>query len=154
MTSPVMAGRRAAADDGRMHPLARTWIDDVLAGSPVARALGIEVLAARPEEVVLALPYRDDLTTVPGVLHGGVVATLVDVAGAAASASALTADDAATGGATTQLDVAYVGAATSELTATATVVRRTRSTTHSQVVVHDAGHQVVAMAQVTSRIFH
>ncbi|GAA1520405.1 PaaI family thioesterase [Nocardioides humi] len=137
-----------------MHPLARSWIDDVLAGSPVARALGIEVLDARPEEVRLGLAFRDDLTTVPGVLHGGVVATLVDVAGAAASASGLTTDDGATGGATTQLDISYVAAATGDLTATASVLSRTRSTTHSQVVVHDAGRQVVATAQVTSRIFH
>lgn len=137
-----------------MHTLARTWIDDVLAGSPVARALGIDVLRARPEEVVLGLAFRDDLTTVPGVLHGGVVATLIDVAGAAASASALTPDDGATGGATTELDIAYVSAATSDLRATATVLRRTRSTTHSQVVVRNSDEQVVAMAQVTSRVFH
>ena len=154
MTPEVMAGRPASYDHGRMHTLARSWIDDVLAGSPVARALGIEVVAAAPEEVILRLPFRDDLTTVPGVLHGGVVATLVDVAGAAASASGLTPGDAATGGATTQLDVSYAGAAGSDLTATATVLRRTRSATHSQVVVRDLGGEVVALAQVTSRIFH
>ncbi|WGX95180.1 PaaI family thioesterase [Nocardioides sp. L-11A] len=137
-----------------MHPIARTWIDDVLAGSPVARTIGIEVVSARAEEVVLALPFRDDLTTVPGVLHGGVVATLVDVAGAAASASGLGDADGATGGATTQLDVSYVSAASGDLRATASVLRRTRSTTHSQVVVRDTEERVVAMAQVTSRIFH
>ncbi|MCR1781974.1 PaaI family thioesterase [Nocardioides carbamazepini] len=137
-----------------MHTLARSWIDDVLAASPVARALGIEVVSARPEEAVLALAFRDDLTTVPGVLHGGVVATLVDIAGAAASASGLTPEDAATGGATTQLDVSYADAATTDLRATATVLRRTRFATHSQVVVRDTGDRVVALAQVTSRIFH
>lgn len=153
MTSQVMAGPCAVADHGGMHSLARTWIDDVLAGSPVARHLGIAVLSARSEEVRLGLAFRDDLTTVPGVLHGGVIATLVDVAGAAASASGLTADDGATGGATTQLDVAYVSAGTGDLVATATVLDRTRTTTHSQVVVRGVDGGVVATAQVTSRIF-
>ncbi|KAB2809115.1 PaaI family thioesterase [Pimelobacter simplex] len=153
MTSQVMAGPPVVAHHGRMHPLARTWIDDVLAGSPVARSLGIEVLDARPEEVRLGLAFRDDLTTVPGVLHGGVIATVMDVAGAAASASGLTDRDDATGGATTQLDISYVSAGTGDLVATATVLDRTRSTTHSHVVVRGADGRLVATAQVTSRIF-
>ncbi|TWG94790.1 uncharacterized protein (TIGR00369 family) [Nocardioides sp. J9] len=138
-------------------PVARHWIEDVLAASPIARHLGVTVLDAAPERVRLGLAFRDDLTTVPGVLHGGVVATLVDVAGAAASASGLTsadAEDGASGGATTHLSLAYLAAASSDLVATATVVHRTRSGTHSEVTVHDADDRLVASASVTSRIFH
>ncbi|NYI44424.1 uncharacterized protein (TIGR00369 family) [Nocardioides aromaticivorans] len=137
-----------------LDPLARQWIEGVLAASPIARHVGITVLDAGVDEVRLGLRFRDDLTTVPGVLHGGVVATLVDVAGASASASGLTSADAATGGATTHLDVAYLAVAGSDLVATAKVVHRTRTGTHTQVAVHDADHTLVATASVTSRIFH
>lgn len=137
-----------------LDELARQWIDGVLASSPIARHIGIVVLDAGADEVRLGLRFRDDLTTVPGVLHGGVVATLVDIAGASASASGLTAADAATGGATTHLNIAYLAVAGSDLVATAKVVQRTRYGTHTEVAVHDADHTLVATASVTSRIFH
>lgn len=138
----------------QLDPLAHQWIEGVLAASPIARHLGITVLEAGVDEVRLGLRYREDLTTVPGVLHGGVVATLVDVAGASASASGLTAADGATGGATTHLHVAYLAVAGSDLIATAKVVQRTRSGTHTEIAVHDADHTLVATASVTSRLFH
>ncbi|KRB78487.1 hypothetical protein ASE01_04285 [Nocardioides sp. Root190] len=145
-----MSVSESAAPDG----VARDWIEGVLAGSPVARSLGIEVLEVRVDRVRLGLAFRDDLTTVPGVLHGGVVATLIDVAGASASASGLTAGDGATGGATSHLSVAYLAPATSSLTVAATVRHRTRSGTHAEVEVRDAEERLVATATVTSRVFH
>lgn len=135
-------------------PLARLWIDQVIAGSPVSAALGVEIAEIAVDEVTLRIAFADELTTVPGVIHGGVVATLVDVAGAAASASALTADDGATGGATAHLTISYLAPAGSDLTARAKVVHRTRSGTQSQVEVRDAEDRLVATGQVSSRIFH
>lgn len=139
---------------GQLDPLAHQWIEGVLAASPIARHVGIVVLDAGVDEVRLGLRFRDDLTTVPGVLHGGVVATLVDIAGASASASGLTPADDATGGATTHLNIAYLAVAGSDLVATARVVQRTRTGTHTEVAVHDADHALVATASVTSRVFH
>lgn len=139
---------------GRLDPLAHQWIDGVLAASAIARHLGIVVLDADVDELRLGLRFRDDLVTVPGVLHGGVVATLIDIAGAAASASGLTTEDGATGGATTHLNIAYLAVAGSDLIATARVVQRTRTGTHTEVAVHDAHHTLVATASVTSRVFH
>lgn len=49
---------------------------------PFARALGIEWLGSAKEEVRARLPYRDELTTAGGILHGGVVMALADAAGA------------------------------------------------------------------------
>lgn len=143
-----------ADQSAQLDELAHQWIDGVLASSPIARHLGIVVLDAAVDEVRLGLRFRDDLATVPGVLHGGVVATLIDVAGASASASGLTSADGATGGATTHLTVAYLAVAGSDLVATAKVVQRSRSGTHTEVAVHDADHTLVATASVTSRIFH
>ena len=54
--------------------LARAWIDGVIAGSPVARHLGVEIVDATQDRVRVRLPYDDALTTVPGVIHGGVIA--------------------------------------------------------------------------------
>lgn len=136
-----------------MHSIAQQWIDGVLLASPVAKALGLSLAAAEVDEVTLALSYDDDLTTVPGVLHGGVVSTLVDTAGAAASASGLSADDDAKGGATTHLAVSYLAPAQTDLRATATVVHRTRSATLSEVRVRDAQGTLVATGQVHSRLF-
>ena len=44
--------------------------------------LGIRLVAATPERVVGELTVRDDLCTVPGILHGGVLMSLADTLGA------------------------------------------------------------------------
>lgn len=133
---------------------ARAWIDEVIASSPVAKAIGVEVVGAEVDQVRIRVAFDEHLTTIPGVIHGGVVATLIDIAGAAASATALTAADGATGGATAQLSVTYLAPATGDLEAVATVLHRTRSTTQSDVTVRAVGGDLVAAGQVTSRIFH
>lgn len=137
-----------------IDPQARFFIDAVIAGSPVAKALGIDVTTAEVDRVVVRIGFDDDLTTVPTVIHGGVVATLIDIAGAAASASGLTPDDAATGGATSHLAVTYLAPAQGDLEAVATVQHRTRSATQTEVSVRAAGGSLVAVGQMTSRIFH
>lgn len=136
-----------------MDPLARQWIDGVVAGSPVAKALGVEITDAEVDSVSIRLPYDDQLTTVPDTVHGGVVATLIDIAGAACSASGVTADDGATGGATTHLSVTYLAPGRGDLEAFGAVVHRTRSMTQTEVAVRDADGRLVATGQVSSRIF-
>ena len=68
---------------------ARYWIDNVVATSPVAATLGIAIAEAEPDRVLVALPFRPRNVTVGSIVHGGVIATLIDIAGAAASGSAL-----------------------------------------------------------------
>lgn len=133
---------------------ARAWIDHVIAGSPVGRALGVEVVSADVDSIRMRLAFDEELTTVPGTLHGGVIATLIDIAGAAASASGLTEEDGATGGATSHLSVTYLAPAQGDLEAVATVVHRTRSMTQTEVAVRTIGGDLVAAGQVSSRIFH
>lgn len=136
-----------------MHALARYWIDEVLARSPFATILGIEIPEAAPDRVVVRLPFRPDLATVGTVVHGGAIATLVDIAGAAASGSGIIDDDVA-GGATSQLDVAYLVAADGcDLFAEALVVQRSRSQTVSDVFVRDGKGRLIAKGMVTSRLF-
>ena len=50
------------------------------AAMPLARTLGLEPVAAAPEEVRARLAWSEDLCTAGGVLHGGAIMTLADSA--------------------------------------------------------------------------
>lgn len=136
-----------------MHVMARYWIDEVLAKSPFAAMLGIEIAQAEPNRVVVRLPFRTDVTTVGRIVHGGAIATLIDIAGAAASGSGIS-DDNVVGGATSHLDVAYLEAADGcELLAEALVIQRSGGQTVSDVFVRDGEGRLIAKGMVTSRLF-
>src|SRR5438067_912362 len=49
---------------------------------PFARATGVEITAAGPEEVEGRLEWAPERCTTAGVLHGGVLMTLADTVGA------------------------------------------------------------------------
>jgi 1,4-dihydroxy-2-naphthoyl-CoA hydrolase len=55
---------------------------DLLALMPFAQTLGVELLAADPDEVRSRLFWRERLCTAGGVLHGGVLMALGDSTGA------------------------------------------------------------------------
>jgi 1,4-dihydroxy-2-naphthoyl-CoA hydrolase len=55
---------------------------DVLAAVPFAGQLGVELAAATPEEVRGTMPWRAELCTVDGVLHGGALMSFADTLGA------------------------------------------------------------------------
>ena len=55
---------------------------DLLALVPFAQTLGVEVLAAGPDEVRSRLSWHERLCTAGGVLHGGVLMALGDSTGA------------------------------------------------------------------------
>ena len=58
---------------------------------PHARAIGMSVVDARPGHIWLRVPYADFLVGNPetGVIHGGVITTLLDNGGGAAVMTAL-----------------------------------------------------------------
>ncbi|MEU6040087.1 PaaI family thioesterase [Actinomadura sp. NPDC047616] len=56
--------------------------DDLLDAMPFARAVGIEIDAAAPEEVTGRLAWAPERCTAGGVMHGGAVMTLADSVGA------------------------------------------------------------------------
>ena len=55
---------------------------DLLALMPFAQTLGVELLAADPDEVRARLSWRERLCTAGGLLHGGVLMALADSTGA------------------------------------------------------------------------
>ena len=52
---------------------------------PLAKLLGVEFVSAAPEKVVARLKVREDLCTIPAVLHGGAVMAFADTLGGAAT---------------------------------------------------------------------
>jgi 1,4-dihydroxy-2-naphthoyl-CoA hydrolase len=52
---------------------------------PFAELLGIEVASASADEVVGEMTVREDLCTVPAVLHGGAIVAFADTLGAMAT---------------------------------------------------------------------
>lgn len=50
---------------------------------PLGATLGIAAHSVTPDEVVLSMPWRAELCTTGGVLHGGAVMALADSAGGA-----------------------------------------------------------------------
>jgi 1,4-dihydroxy-2-naphthoyl-CoA hydrolase len=52
---------------------------------PFAKLLGIELTAAAPERVTAQMLVREDICTVPAVLHGGALMALANTLGACAT---------------------------------------------------------------------
>jgi uncharacterized protein (TIGR00369 family) len=52
---------------------------------PLAKLLGVELVSAAPEKVVARLEVREDLCTIPAVLHGGAVMAFADTLGGCAT---------------------------------------------------------------------
>ena len=135
-----------------VHPLMVRWVHEVLLASPVARHLGIALVSLAPDRVVMSLPFVAHNVTLGAIVHGGVIATLADVAGAAASASGAP-GDMVRGGATANFTIHYLAPADGcELLAEAVVVKRSARQTTSDITVR-AGDAVVAKALLNSTIF-
>ena len=94
---------------------------DGLHSLPFAKLMGMQLVDIRPNEAVIKIEMRDDLSQPSGVLHGGVTSTLIDTAMAFAVRTHL-ADEEFT--ATIDLTVHYLRPHTTGVaTCTAKVVR-------------------------------
>jgi uncharacterized protein (TIGR00369 family) len=101
---------------------------------------------------VLRLPFREDLTNDGVYYHGGVIASVVDTAGAAAAWSNHDFDKGARAS-TISLSIQYVGACKkSDLVCSARTVRRGKELTFTEITAADADGNVVAHAVQTYRI--
>ena len=118
-------------------PTAPAALTARLSLSPQSRALGLQLIATEPD-VILKIPYRDDLVGEPdtGVIAGGVVTTLLDLACGWATALAL---DEPTSMATLDLRIDYMRPAEPgrDLFATAHCHKLTRSVAFLRGVAYD-----------------
>lgn len=134
-----------------MEPF-QSLVEGFIIGSPYARHLGIVGEAIEVDVVRVRLPYREPLTTIADVVHGGAIASLVDVAATAACWASPTVDPSARG-TTIGFSINYLNASrASDLVAAAEVIQRGRAIVVCDVHVRDAHDVVVARATVTYKL--
>ncbi|HET7652587.1 MAG TPA: PaaI family thioesterase [Acidimicrobiales bacterium] len=130
----------------------RAAVVKIMPATPFLKGLGIVFDRYEPDDVVLRLPFREDLTNDGVYYHGGVIASVVDTAGAAAAWSNHDFDKGARAS-TISLSIQYVGACkTSDLVCSARTVRRGKELTFTEITAADADGNVVAHAVQTYRI--
>lgn len=121
-------------------------------GSPYVGYLGMRIVEMGNGIATVELPYREELVTAGSVVHGGAVASLIDVAGMVAT----WADDevpANQRGSTVSLTVNYLAPAEkSDLRATARVLRRGRSLVYLDIEVANAAGSIVAKGLATYKL--
>jgi uncharacterized protein (TIGR00369 family) len=130
----------------------RQSIATMMPKTPFIGGLGIVFDRYEPDDVTLRLPFREDLTNDGTYYHGGVVASVIDTAGAAAAWSN---HDFTKGSraSTVSMSVQYVGACKkSDLLCHARAIKRGKELTFTEITATDADGAVVAHAVQTYRI--
>lgn len=120
--------------------------------SPLGGLLGIEIEMIEVDRAKLRLPFRDAVTTVGDVVHGGAISALID---SAATAAAWSGADLSQNprGTTIALTVNFVAAARGQtIVADARVTQRGKTITFCEVEARDAAGKLVATALVTYKL--
>jgi uncharacterized protein (TIGR00369 family) len=131
-------------------PPAAAFVRAFVSASPFARRTGLEVVALSADRAELRLPFDEGNVTIADVVHGGAIATLLDVAVTAAAFCAPEPLD-ATSGATISLTLNYVRAGRGDLVAVGRAVRRAGGLCFCQGEASDAEGRTVATALATYR---
>lgn len=127
-------------------------IDEFIVASAYGRHLGIVRSELGPDRVRLRMPFDPRLTTVGDMVHGGAIASLVDVA-ATAAAWATPAASLEARGTTVGFSLSYLSPARGcALQAEARVVKRGGTLCAVEVGVEDDAGAAVARALVTYKL--
>ena len=130
----------------------RRAVADLMPTTPYLSGLGIVIERYEPDEATVRLPFREDLTNDGTYYHGGVIAAVLDTAGAAAAWSNHDFDKGARAS-TVAMSIQYVGACKrSDLICHARAVRRGKELTFTELTATDADGAVVAHGVQTYRI--
>lgn len=146
------AGAVAMQEDSP-HPMTDV-VRGAIVSSPLGTLLGMELVDVGDDVVRVRLPFRDAVTTLGNLVHGGAISALVDVA---ATAAAWTKADLARSprGTTIGFTINFLqGALGTDLTATARIIQRGRSVQVCEVDVRGNGDEAVARAMVTYKLDH
>lgn len=147
--------RRTPADEpltAEEQARRRAAVPDLFPTTPFMSLLGIVFDHYEPDDVVVRLPFDERWTNDGIAFHGGVTATLLDTAGAAAAWSN---HDFGRGlrASTVSISVQFLAAArTSDLMAHARTVRRGRELIFTEITARDDEGTAVAQALQTYRI--
>ena len=130
----------------------RLAVRDLMPKTPFLAGLGIVFERYEPDEVTIRLPFREDLTNDGTFFHGGVIASVMDTAGAAAAWSNHDFEKGSRAS-TVAMSIQYVGAAKkSDLVCHARAVRRGKELTFTEITATDAEGRTVAHGVQTYRI--
>ena len=121
------------------------------ASMPFAEVLGLEVVAASPEEVRARVPWEERLCTAGGILHGGALMSLADAAGA--YCAFLNLPEGAAGTATIESKTNFFRAVREgHVVATSRPLHRGRTTIVIETDLHDADGKHVARVTQTQAV--
>ncbi len=130
----------------------RQAVRDLMPTTPFLAGLGIVFERYEPDDVVIRLPFRADLTNDGTYFHGGVIASVMDTAGAAAAWSNHDFDRGMRAS-TVAMSIQYTGAAKRcDLLCHARTTRRRKELTFTEITATDPNGNVVAHAVQTYRI--
>lgn len=130
----------------------RQAVRDLMPTTPFLAGLGIVFERYEPDHVVIRLPFREDLTNDGTYFHGGVIASVMDTAGAAAAWSNHDFDKGMRAS-TVAMSIQYTGAAKHcDLLCHARTARRRKELTFTEITATDAEGNIVAHAVQTYRI--
>jgi uncharacterized protein (TIGR00369 family) len=130
----------------------RQAVRDLMVRTPFLGGLGIKFERYEPDDVTIRLPFREDLTNDGIYFHGGVIASVMDTAGAAAAWSNHDFDKGMRAS-TVAMSIQYTGAAKCcDLLCHARTARRRKELTFTEITATDADGNIVAHAVQTYRI--
>lgn len=130
----------------------RQAVRDLMPTTPFLAGLGIVFERYESDDVTIRLPFREDLTNDGVYFHGGVIASVMDTAGAAAAWSNHDFDKGMRAS-TVAMSIQYTGAAKGcDLLCHARTTRRRKELTFTEITATDADGTVVAHAVQTYRI--
>jgi uncharacterized protein (TIGR00369 family) len=99
--------------------------------------------------VVMSMPHAEILCNSTNGFHGGVIASLADTCGTAAALAAVGADGFI---ATVSMNISYLAAATTDVTATGVCIKPGKRIQVSEVRIRDTSGTLVAEAIITSAL--
>lgn len=130
----------------------RQAVRDLMLSTPFIGGLGIVFERYEPDDVTVRLPFREDLTNDGVYFHGGVIASVMDTAGAAAAWSNHDFDKGMRAS-TVAMSIQYTGAAKRcDLLCHARTTRRRTELTFTEITATDPDGNVVAHGVQTYRI--
>ncbi len=129
------------------------YLRDTFHDTPLHRLLGLRFLEAEPGYVVVEMPVRPEAFNLSGNLHGGAIATLVDVAAGSCAARASGFDPTRQSLVTADLHVRYLGRPNGDtVRAEARVMRSGRMLIVVEIRVLDPTDRVIAFADFSAMV--
>ncbi len=135
-----------------LDPTAHKLVANAIVDSPYGRLLGVQLAHCEVDAVDVRLPYREAVTTLGDTVHGGAIASLIDIA-ATAAFWAKNGLAPTSRGTTIGFSLQYLSAGRGvDLVAKARVAKRGKEICFGSVSVQDPSGGEVASAMVTYKL--